>query len=136
MKYDLSNALQSKQFDARCDALKRNGARVELTERKTNRSLPQNALFHLWIRVFADCIGETNLEQLKIEVKRHTLGHRVIHNRFTDADELADYSTAQLDINQMSELLDRFKAFAMTDFGCYLPYEGEEGYREMLNEYL
>lgn len=136
MKYDLSNTFQAKQFDARCEALKRKGAKVELCEKKTNRTLSQNALFHLWIRVFADCIGDTNVEQLKLEVKRHTLGRRVIRNRFTDADEFADYSTAQMDTKQMSDLLDRFKAFAMTDFGCYLPYEGEDGYREMLNEYL
>lgn len=136
MRYNLSNVLQLRQFEARCEALKSKRCIVDLTEKKTSRTLSQNALFHVWIKVFADSIGETDLERLKNDVKRHLLGRRMVHNRFNDTDEPDDYHTSDMDTARMSAFMDKFKAFAMTDFGCYLPYEGEAGYREMLNEYL
>ena len=36
----------------------------------------------------------------------------------------------------MTDFLNKFKAFAMTDYSCYLPNPGEVGYEEMLSMYL
>lgn len=136
MRYNLGNTLQLHQFEARCEVLKKKKCSVVLTERITHRTVPQNALFHVWIKVFADSIGETDLERLKTDVKRHLLGRRMVTNRFSGIVEEDDYSTSQFNTKEMSEFMDKFKAFAMTDFGCYLPYEGDAGYKEMLEQYL
>lgn len=136
MRYDLSSKLGLMQFELRCEALKKKGAKVELTERKQNRTISQNALFHLWLKIFSECVGETNLEKLKTDIKRHLLGRKTVINCINLKEELEDYHTSRMSVDEMTDFLNKFKAFAMTDYGCYLPNPGEVGYEEMLSMYL
>lgn len=136
MKYNLSNALHLCQFKTRCEALIKNGAMVELTEKKVRRTLPQNALYHVWIKVFADAIGEPDLKAVETDVKRHLLGMKIKHNKLNGEYGNYDYHTSEMSREEMAAFMDKFKAFALNDYGCYLPYEKEDGYYEMLAEYL
>ena len=136
MRYDLSKVLPLKNFELKCEECKRKGQVVELTVKSRSRSLNQNSLFHVWVKVFADYIGETDLEVCKSMIKNHLLGRKIVQNRFNGQEEMQDFKTRELSNKQMSEFMDKFKAFAMTEYGCYLPYGNEEGYHEMLGEYL
>lgn len=136
MRYDLSNALHLQQFKARCMALIRNKATVELSEKKPQRTLPQNALYHIWIKVFAEAIGETDLQAADLDVKRHLLGMRSRLSRVSRQWVATDYHTSKMSKEEMAAFMDKFKHFAQTEYGCYLPYEREAGYREMIAEYL
>lgn len=136
MRYNLDNALHIRQFKARCEALINNRALVDLTEKKMKRTLPQNALYHVWLKVFAEAIGETDLKTVDVDVKRRLLGMRTKQNRLSGTWESYDCHTSEMDKEEMASFLDKFKTFAQTEFGCYLPYEQEDGYYEMLAEYL
>ena len=136
MRYDLSKVLPLKNFELKCEECKRKGQVVELTVKSRPRSLNQNSLFHVWVKVFADYIGETDLEACKSMIKNHLLGRKIVQNRFNGQEEMQDFKTRELSNKQMSEFMDKFKAFAMAEYGCYLPYGNEEGYHEMLGEYL
>lgn len=136
MRYDLSKVLPLKNFELKCEECKRKGQVVELTVKNRSRSINQNALFHVWVKVFADYIGETDLEACKSMIKNHLLGRKIVQNRFNGQEEMQDFKTRELSNKQMSEFMDKFKAFAMAEYGCYLPYGNEEGYHEMLGEYL
>ena len=124
------------QFELRCASLKKKGAIVELTEKKTSRSISQNALFHVWVKVFSECVGETNLDKLKLDIKRCLLGRKVEINSITGEEEVGDYHTSTMSSADMSAFLDKFKAFAANEYNCYLPYVGDVGYEEMLGTYL
>jgi len=117
------------------DLVHRGAQAVEITEKRRPRSLPQNALFHLWVRAFADAIGEEDVEKCKIDIKRHLLGQYTALNPATGKIETYDFRTSLLDATRMSELMDKFKAWALNEFGCILPYYGEAGYDDMYYRY-
>lgn len=59
MLYDLSNPLQCERFKVKADALAKKGVVVELTEKKAQRSLQQNAYLHTILAYFGTEVGET-----------------------------------------------------------------------------
>lgn len=136
MIYDLSREADVIKARVRFDYLVRNKKKVEIIERKAKpRSLSQNALFHAWVKVVADHVGYTDLEDCKRDVKRHLLGTTEETNRLTGEVITCDYRTSRMDSKEMSSFMDRMKAWAATDLGIYLPYFGDPGYEEMINAY-
>lgn len=107
----------------------------EITKKARRRTLPQNALFHLWCQVISDHIGYTSLEDCKRDVKRALLGMREETNRITGETQRVDYQTSSMTTSELASLMDKMKAWAQTDLGCYLPYFGDPGYEEMYQQY-
>lgn len=103
----------------------------ELTKPKKKRTLPQNALFHVWCQVIADYVGYTSVEKCKRDIKRKILGMKTTFNRLTGEEEKDDYHTSEMTVEEMSSFMDIVKAWADTELGCYLPYYGDPGYEEM-----
>lgn len=99
------------------------------------RTLDQNALFHVWIKVIADEIGELSYERCKRDVKRTLLGTKEEVNRFTGEILQVDYETSAMTVKELASFMDKIKIWAQTDLGCYLPYWKDPGYEEMINEY-
>jgi len=135
MTYNFNIPFDCISAQKRLDFLIAKKAKAEITEKKNKRTLDQNALFHLWIKVFADNIGEHNLDSVKRDVKRTLLGQIEVTNRFTGEIQLIDYKTSVMDTTQMSDFMTKFKEWAFSDYGCYLPDEKDRGYAEMLNNY-
>lgn len=99
------------------------------------RTLDQNGLFHLWVKVLADETGEPSLKRCKRDIKRTILGMREDVNRFTGEVIQDDYRTSEMSVGELSSFMDKMKIWAQTELGCYLPYWKDPGYEEMVSEY-
>lgn len=135
MRYDLSDKLHRELFKKRTNKLYNTRAIVELREVKARRTLSQNAIFHLWVAVIADAIGEVDREQTKRDVKALLLGYRTTFNRFSGEEQQTEHRTRDLTKEQMSDFLTRLKAWADTDMGIYLPSPEDVGFAEMQERY-
>ena len=143
MKYDGNNEFELKRAEIYFEKLVRNKAIFEIRELKDKRSLTeeeqrtlqQNGTIHMWFAVVADFLGYTSKEECKKDVKRHILGQKEYYNRITQKVELTDYETHLMTIQELSSFMEKFKAWAQTDLGCYLPYFKDAGYEEMKQMY-
>lgn len=135
MQYNLSQEHERKAFELRCKTLQAQGAKVSLLQIKAKRSLSQNAIFHLWVAVIADALGEVNREQVKSDIKSFLLGRRITYNLFTGEEESAEYRTRSLSQEQMSDFLTRLKAWSEADLGIILPSPEDEAFAFMQERY-
>lgn len=141
MIYDPRSPLDIKKAEARFGKLIKGERPFELREVKDRhlteehaRTLRQNSTIHMWFTVLAEEIGCT-MEECKRDVKRHILGRKPVYNVLTGETDWDDYKTSEMTTAELSSFMERFKAFADTDFGCYLPYYGDVGYEDMMRQY-
>lgn len=135
MRYDLGNALERTAFKQRVNKLYEKGAIVQLAEVKAKRSLPQNAILHLWIAVIANTIGEYDREQVKSDIKSILLGKQTTYNCFTGEEEQREYRTSQMTKEQMQDFLTRLQHWALNELGVTLPSPEDRGFAEMQERY-
>ena len=135
MKFDLTNAFEREKAKVYFDKLLKKECKIELSEKQKQRTLNQNSLFHLWIAVFAEHIGELELDVVKRYVKRALLGTREIVIKATGESQIEDFKTSAMSTKELSDFMDKFKMWADADFGCYLPYIFDPGYEEMIEHY-
>lgn len=100
----------------------------ELTEKKPQRSIQANKYLHVCLAYFGCQIGET------IEyVKRNY--YKILCNKDTFVREREDKflgkikylrSSAELDSAEMSLTIERFRNFAISEAGVYIPSADEE----------
>ena len=108
---------------------------VKLVENSPTRTLSANSLFHVWIAIFADHIGETSREACKRDVKRELLGQKICKNVFTGTLEYDDYKTSEMTTAELADFMNKFKIWANTEYNCYLPYKYEPCYSDMIEMY-
>lgn len=147
MLYDNSDALVRRQFLARAQAYADAGEVVEMTRKQIadsapapddddrKRTLKQNNLFHLWVSVMADFMGEPSIESAKVDIKRELLGQWKHYNHFTKVVEERDYETHLMSVTDMSFLLDKMQAWAWAEYQIILPKWEDEGYEDMARKY-
>lgn len=135
MIFRTDNAFERAKAKAYFGKLVDSGKTIEVTEKRERRTLSQNALFHVWVKVVADHAGYASVEDCKRDVKRTLLGTREVVNRLTGEIGRDDYHTSGMTVAELSSLMDRMKAWALADLGCYLPYYRDPGYEEMLRQY-
>ena len=133
MKYDLSKPFDVAKFDTYSNKLKIAGKKVELIE-KRKREIQQNDLFHMWVAVYADFIGDYDYKACKRDIKRHLLGTYERLSKITGKIEYDDFETSKMNVKEMSDFMDKFKIWAQMG-GCYLPYYKDAGYDEMMEQY-
>lgn len=128
MLYDLSDELQAAQFNTRAAALTKKGVIVDLTEKKPRRSTNQNSYLHVILSYFAVETGNT-LEWVKQQYFKK-LVNPVIFIRVTEDKYLGKIkilrSSADLDVDEMSTAITRFRNWASAEAGVYLPSADEE----------
>lgn len=129
MIYDLSRELDRAQFKERCNLLYRQGALVELTEKRGRRTLKQNSYLHLILSYFALQYGE-RMEYIKQEFfKRHVNSDLFLREK--EGKGIGRYyvlrSSAELDTKEMTTAIDRFRDWASKEVGVYLPTPDEFG---------
>ena len=121
MTYDFKIELDLLKADARWEALKRKGAVVDLTEKKT-RTLNQNSYVHLIIGVVAMETGNT-IEYVKEHYFKRLVNPdlfvRSKVDRFIGRTEYLR-SSAELSKEEMTQAIDKFRNWAATE-GWYLP---------------
>lgn len=128
MQYDGSNPLHAQQAKAKLEKLIKEQKVFELTEKKPKRSLSQNKYLHVILAYFGCQIGE------KMEyVKRNY--YKILCNKDTFVREREDKflgkikylrSSADLDSSEMSMTIERFRNFASSEVGVYIPSPDEE----------
>ncbi len=136
MRYNLSDERQAGKARTYLASLIKKGATsVEITE-KRRRTLTQNGLFHLWVKCLADSIGEPSPDRCKVWVKRALLGQHEEVNPLTGEIEQFDYETHLFSVEQMKDLLTRFKVWAQEELDCRLPEPDEIGFEQMFDTYI
>lgn len=135
MVFNTRNAFDRERAITYFNKIIKSGEFIEVSMKRKQRTLNQNALFHLWIQVIADHAGYTSLEDCKRDVKRALLGMREDMNKITGETQMVDYQTSAMTTSELSSLMDKMKVWAQTDLGCYLPYFGDPGYEEMYQQY-
>ena len=135
MVFNTRNAFDRERAITYFNKIIKSGEFIEVSMKRKQRTLNQNALFHLWIQVIADHAGYTSLEDCKRDVKRALLGMREDMNKITGETQMVDYQTSSMTTSELSSLMDKMKVWAQTDLGCYLPYFVDPGYEEMYQQY-
>lgn len=127
MLYDLGNILDRDRFRNRCNALYRKGCTVELTE-KTHRTLRQNAYLYLMLGWFALEYGET-VEYVKEKYFKRLVNADLFVERKADrylGEVEVLKSTRDLDKEQMSVAITRFRDWSLKEAGIRLPEANED----------
>ena len=123
MRFDGQNPLHAQQARQKLEKLIRDGKIFDLTEKKPQRTRPQNSYLHLCLAYFACETGNT-LEWVKREY------YKKLVNPVTFIRERDDLylgrvkylrSSADLDTDEMSLTLDRFRNWASSQAGIYIP---------------
>ena len=123
MIYNLSNILDVRNAKTRLDLLVKRGSVIELTEKKPRRSLNQNAYLHLLLGYFASQTGNT-LEWVKQQYYKKLcnpdifIGER--EDKFLGKMKYVR-SSADLRTDEMNLTIERFRNWAASEAGIYLP---------------
>jgi hypothetical protein len=122
MILNLNNDFDREKFKTRSEFLLEKRTVVELTEKK-GRSLSQNNYLHLIITIFALEVGES-IEYVKQYVfKRHVNPDLFIREKDDKIIGKVEVlrSSADLTKEEMVTAIDRFKFFANTQCGIFIP---------------
>ena len=128
MLYDLSNPLQAEQFKTRSALLVKNGKIVELTEKKPVRTDKQNRYLHVILGYFACETGNTleyvKQKYFKILCNKDIIIKDVSYKYLGNIKVLR--SSAELDTEEMSNAITRFRNWSSGEAGIYLPSPDED----------
>lgn len=121
MFYNLGNSLDKERFKARCNALYKKGALVEMTE-SVGKTIRQNSYLHLLIGVVAMETGNT-IEYTKREYFKRLVNPSLFLTEKEDPfiGKVKDLkSINDLTKEDLSTAIDRFKRWGAEN-GIYLP---------------
>lgn len=128
MLFDLSNDLHSENFKKRCNMLYKKKCVVELTEKKQQRTLSQNAYLHAALGYFGLQVGYT-IEEVKEWYFKETCNPEMFVR--TKADTITGEtrkvlrSSADLTTEEMTLAIERFRNWSADKAGVYIPSPDE-----------
>ena len=125
MFYDLTNPMELKAAEARFSFLASKGKKITLIEKRKKRTYQQNRYLYLILGWFSIETGFSLLESKHI----YKLQSKEIFV-YTRKGEKFLRSTADIDTEQMSTSIERFRDYSNTTAGIYLPTANEN---ELLN---
>lgn len=125
--FNLSNPLDNANFLLRAKKLAESGKIVELTEKKTKRSLPQNRYLHVILAYFGTQTGNT-LEWVKQQYYKKLVNPdlfiREKEDKYLGRIKVLR-SSADLDTSEFSLSIERFRNWAAQEAGIYIPSADE-----------
>ena len=127
MLYNLSNPYDCQRFKEQTNAMVKAQDYVELKRKHTNRSLAQNSYLHLLLGYFASEFGYT-LEEVKQDIfKKHCNIDIFKGRRRNKRGNVVEYirSTTELDKEEMTRAIERFRNYSSAQCGLYLPQPNE-----------
>lgn len=124
MLYNLSSPLDAQNARARLELLIKRGVYAELTEKKPQRSMQQNRYLHLCLGYFASQTGNTLEWVKKYYYKCHCNRDMFVREKMDAVlGRMVKYmrSSADLTTEEMSISIDRFRNWAASEAGIYIP---------------
>lgn len=124
MLYDLSIELQAENFKKRCNMLFKKRCIVDLTEKKPQRTMRQNAYLHACLGYFGLQFGYTTEEVKQWYFKEECnsdLFVREISDRISGDRRVRLRSSADLTTDEMTLAIERFRDWAAQEAGVYIP---------------
>ena len=120
-RYDTSKPLEAKQAKARLSYLISKGARVELTEKRKQRTYSQNNYLHLILTAWGGELGY-DLDEMKQLLKRDLMPSVFKYER---NGRTFYRSTADLNTKEGTRVIDKIRATALESTGYYIPTPNE-----------
>lgn len=122
MIYKTQNTHHRKRAITRFEQLLKNGATIELTEKKPKRSISQNRYLHLILGWFAYETGYT-LQEVKQYIFKQLVNPAIFYDG--EVGELVPVqrwrSSADLDTKELTIAIDKFRDYSSSTAGIYLP---------------
>ena len=123
--YNLSSALDVFKVRKRIELLIKNGAIIDLTEKKPPRTVNQNKYLHVCLHYFASQAGMNNVEYVKKFYYKlqcnSDLFIRRQYDKFLKKEVIDLRSSADLTTAEMSLSIDRFRNWADIECGIPIP---------------
>ncbi|WP_426473402.1 hypothetical protein [Chryseobacterium balustinum] len=124
MIFDLSNPQMRKKAIRRIQHLLDKNAKIEVLEKKKNRTYSQNNYLHLILSHYAleygDTLAEIKLEHFKKKVNPDIF--KTTHINYVTGEEREDWrSSANLSTEEFSLATERFRNYSAQTLGLYLP---------------
>jgi hypothetical protein len=117
MRYNLKTPLDQRQARARLEYLIEQGARIELTEKRKQRTYKQNRYLHVILTSWGLHLGY-DLDETKHMVKTHLLPSLFQYKK----RGLTFYrSTASLNTKEATTMIDKIRKTAQDETGFYIP---------------
>lgn len=137
MIYNAKNNYDCQRAKDRLKYFIENEKKFELTEKKPLRSLKQNNYLHLILSYYALEYGET-LDYIKQNVFKIICNHDIFlteyANRKTGIIRTELRSTADINSQEMTMAIDRFRTYASKEAGIYLPAPEDLNYLEEIEK--
>ena len=127
MLFNLQNEYEVPKFKAYVNKLFRERAVVEVKRKNPARTLAQNSYLHLLLGYFGTQYG-CSLEEAKIDFYKRTCNRDLFERKAVNkVGREVTYlrSSASLTTAEMSLSIDRFRNFASSEAGIYLPSPNE-----------
>jgi hypothetical protein len=134
MIYNPLNPLDIENAKLRFSKLLSGKLPFELTGKKPVRSLSQNAYLHLTLSYFASQTGEC-LDYVKINYYKKLVNSELFIREKNDTYlGRVEYlrSTSELDTDEMSLSIERFRNWSSMEAGIYLPAPDEDGLLQLV----
>lgn len=127
MIYDLKNPYDIGKFKDRVVELVNQRAVVDLTKKNPNRSLSQNAYLHVILGFFASELGYT-LEEVKQGIFKQICNKEIFVRNIEVCGKPIEYlrSSKDLDSQEMTTAIERFRNWSSLEVGIYLPSADEK----------
>lgn len=127
MIFNLKNEYEVPKFKDYVNRLFREHAVVEVKKKLPNRTLAQNSYLHLLLGYFASEYG-CSLEEVKIDYYKRTCNRdlferKTVNKKGKEVTYLR--SSAELTTGEMTLSIERFRNFASSEAGIYLPSPNE-----------
>jgi len=125
--YNLRNPFDQRKFKEKANELFNAKAYVELKMKTTQRSLAQNSYLHLLLGYFAAEFGYT-LEEVKFDIFKKMCNKDIFertrkNKRGFDVKYIR--SSTELDKQEMTTAIERFRNYSSAQCGLYLPEPNE-----------
>ena len=126
--YDLNNQYDVQKFKAKVQELLHRGGGVELKRVYAVRSNQQNRYLHLLLGFFGSEFG-LSLDEVKVDYfKRKVNADIFVREQMNKKGKMVKYlrSSAELDKQEMTTAIERFRNWSSSVAGLYLPSANEK----------
>lgn len=130
MIFNLANPFELDKYKEYVNTLFKKKAVVEVKEKKKNRTIRQNAYLHVILSYFAAEYG-ISTEEVKLDIFKRTCNKDIFIKRKVNkyGKEVETVrSSASLDTSEMTTAIDRYRNWAVSVAGIYLPSPQENDY--------
>lgn len=124
----LDNNADRAKFKTYCEHLLEKKAYVEVKEKKPQRSLSQNKYLHVCLAYFASEFGY-DLETVKQDIFKKIVNEDIFkreRNNRHGTKVIYLRSTAELNTEELTTALERFRNYSATQAGLYIPEPNEQ----------